>query len=160
MYKFRIFYKHNDSVGSTRSAFVRLLVNIRSMFAEMSLSRVLHAQQTPLQNYLMSNLFPFKSLIMGTLAQHLNYRMMWFPKKFPQSSQRGFRDVKPYLLFFYTSARRISSAKHLCTHEWQTRREEKCFSMSRWRWARKNKRANNIAVTQYSTWNYSRELWR
>lgn len=155
MYKFRIFYKHNGSVSSTHSASFRLLVDIWCLL------------RCRCQEFFMLNKQHFR-IASCQIFYHLR---CYHGNSWPTletiawcDSREKFRNhlEKASVMWnlFYTSARRTSSAKHLCTQVADEERKKNVFSMSRWRWARRNKRANTKAVTQYVTWNYSRELWR
>lgn len=155
MYKFRIFYKHNGSVSSTHSASFRLLVDIWYLL------------RCRCQEFFMLNKHHFR-IASCQIFYHLR---CYHGNSWPTletiawcDSREKFRNhlEKASVMWnlFYTSGRRASSAKHLCTQVADEERKKNVFSMSRWRWARRNKRANTKAVTQYVTWNYSRELWR
>lgn len=155
MHKFRIFYKHNGSVSSTHSASFRLLVDIWCLL------------RCRCQEFFMLNKHHFRI----TSCQIFYHLRCYHGNSWPTletiawcDSREKFRNhlEKASVMWnlFYTSGRRTSSAKHLCTQVADEERKKNVFSMSRWRWARRNKRANTKAVTQYVTWNYSRELWR
>lgn len=122
MYKFRIFYKHNGSVSSTHSASFRLLVDIWYLL------------RCRCQEFFMLNKHHFRI----TSCQIFYHLRCYHGNSWPTletiawcDSREKFRNhlEKASVMWnlFYTSGRRTSSAKHLCTQVADEERKKNVF---------------------------------